>query len=224
MLDPDRTVSRTVLEHSETASVFQRHRIDYCCQGGRSIRAAAEERGLDVAALVGELERAVAARRGVAGPDASAMSTPALIDHIVATHHTYLRRTLPFVRALAAKVARVHGDHNPRLRDLEETVASLVDALEPHLDGEEGVLFPALVTSDAEPQVIRSELAVMHEDHLIVGSLLEEMRDAAEDYRLPDWACTSYRTLFAELARLEDDVHRHVHLENHVLMPRFAEE
>lgn len=48
------------------------------------------------------------------------------------------------------------------------------------------------------------------------------MRDAAEDYLIPDWACTSYRTLFAELERLEGDVLRHVHLENHVLMPRFA--
>jgi regulator of cell morphogenesis and NO signaling len=38
----------------------------------------------------------------------------------------------------------------------------------------------------------------------------------------PEWACTSYRTLLSELAALEGDVLRHVHLENHVLMPRFA--
>jgi regulator of cell morphogenesis and NO signaling len=48
------------------------------------------------------------------------------------------------------------------------------------------------------------------------------MRTAAEDYSVPEWACDSYRTLFRELERLEADVHRHVHLENHVLLPRAA--
>lgn len=221
MLDPNRTVARTVLDHSETASVFHRHRIDYCCKGSRSINAAAEERGLDVAALVSELEQVIASRRSAAGPDVEAMSTASLIAYIVSTHHDYLRTALPFIQALAAKVARVHGDHNPRLRDLDTAVASISAALEPHLDEEEQVLFPALMTRNRDVLKIRAELAAMHTDHLAVGALLEQMRDATEDYRLPDWACTSYRALFSELERLEEDVLRHVHLENHVLMPRF---
>lgn len=224
MLDPNLTVARTVLDHSETASVFQRHRIDYCCKGGRSINAAAEERGLDVAALVSELEQAIASRHGPAGPDVEAMSTASLVAYIVSTHHDYLRKALPFVRGLAAKVARVHGDHNPRLRRLDLTVTAIATALEPHLDDEEQVLFPALMARGCDVALIGRELATMHEDHLAIGALLETMRDATEDYHLPDWACTSYRTLFAELARLEADVLRHVHLENHVLMPRFLED
>lgn len=223
MLDPTRTIARTVLDHSETASVFQRHRIDYCCQGNRSIRDAAAERGIELAALVSELEGAIAAREGGAGPDLGALSTPSLIAHIVSTHHEYLRRTLPFLRALAAKVARVHGDRDRRLTEIAAVVTELADALEPHLDAEEQVLFPALMARSGDPAVIRTELASMHTDHVAVGGLLAEMRDAAEDYRLPDWACTSYRTLFSELARLEGDVLRHVHLENHVLMPRFVQ-
>lgn len=222
MLDPTITVARTVLDHSETAAVFQRHRIDYCCKGGRSINVAAQDRGLDIGALVSELEQAIAKRHGDAAPDVEGMSTPSLVAYIVSTHHDYLRKALPFVRALAAKVARVHGDHNPRLRDLDTFVAAIADALDPHLDEEEQVLFPALMARNGDASLIRAELATMHTDHLAVGALLEQMRDATEDYQLPDWACTSYRTLFSELARLEDDVLRHVHLENHVLMPRFS--
>ena len=60
--------------------------------------------------------------------------------------------------------------------------------------------------------------------------LLDQLAGAQRQYRgpfldgftLPDSACTSYRTLFAELVDLEADILRHVHVENHVLLQRFA--
>jgi len=48
------------------------------------------------------------------------------------------------------------------------------------------------------------------------------IRVASDDFALPDWACNSYRTLFSELQQMESDVFTHVHLENHVLQPRFS--
>jgi regulator of cell morphogenesis and NO signaling len=42
MIDPQRTVASVVLDHSECAAVFQRHRIDYCCRGNLSVAAACE--------------------------------------------------------------------------------------------------------------------------------------------------------------------------------------
>ena len=54
-----------------------------------------------------------------------------------------------------------------------------------------------------------------------MAQILTRICEAAEDFTVPDWACTSYRTLFRELSALEKDVFTHVHLENHVLMPRF---
>ena len=222
MLDAQTTVARAVLDHSECAAVFQRHRIDYCCKGSRSIAAAAEERGIDQAVLMAELQRAIADRRVGSDVDPAALPTASLIAYIIGRHHDYLRAVLPFARALAAKVARVHGDHNPRLVELAAVIAELTDALVPHLDMEEQVLFPALMARSPHPALVATELGAMHEEHLAVGALLARMRDATEDYRLPDWACTSYRTLFAELEKLEGDVLRHVHIENHVLMPRFV--
>ena len=61
----------------------------------------------------------------------------------------------------------------------------------------------------------------MQQEHLHVGNLLARMRIYADDFSAPDWACGSYRTLMRELAALEMDTLRHVHLETHVLMPRF---
>lgn len=63
----------------------------------------------------------------------------------------------------------------------------------------------------------------MTDDHHEVARLLEGIRVATGDYALPDWACNSYRTLFHELEAIEKDIFTHVHLENHVLLPRFAQ-
>jgi regulator of cell morphogenesis and NO signaling len=222
MIDSETLVARAVLDHSETAPVFQRHRIDYCCQGNRTIAAACEDRGVDAGALIAELHAAIDERGATPGLDAVALSTPALITHIVSTHHAYLRRALPFVGSLAAKVARVHGDRDGRLLALAFEVRELIDALEPHLDAEERTLFPALVAAAPDRAVISRALASMHADHLEVGATLDRIRTVTDDFALPEWACTTYRTLFAELADLEADILRHVHLENHVLLPRFA--
>jgi regulator of cell morphogenesis and NO signaling len=221
-LDRRSTVAQIVLEHSECARIFQDHRIDFCCRGGVTVDEACAARGADANAVYAELEAAIAERAGESAPDPRTLATPALVAEIVARHHAYLRRALPAVEPLAAKVGRVHGDHDPRLRDLAASVHDLRAMLEPHLDQEEQVLFPALTSRQPDREAVRRELATMHEDHLAVGALLERIRTQAGGFAAPEWACTSYRTLLSELDALEGDVLRHVHLENHVLMPRFA--
>ncbi len=221
MIDSQQTVASLVLDHSECAAVFKRHRIDFCCRGDVSIAATCAEKGLDTGALVDELSRAIAERKGD-GSDPRGLSTPALVGHIVSKHHEYLRNALPFVAQLAAKVSRVHGDHDPRLRELDASVVRLVGALLPHLDVEEETLFPAMLAKQPDRALLSRELGSMQEEHLAVGALLEKMRTVTDGYGLPEWACNSYRTLFKELEQLEGDVHTHIHLENHVLRPRFA--
>jgi regulator of cell morphogenesis and NO signaling len=221
MIDPQQTVSNVVLDHSECAPVFQQHRIDYCCRGSLTVADACRDRGLELGGVITDLERAIAERRGDQD-DPRTLSNAALVAHVISRYHEPLRRQLPFLRTLAAKVARVHGEHNPRLGELAEIVAQLGEDLEPHLDDEEATLFPAAMAARPELPRLRELLAAMRDEHLAVAALLERMHAATEEYTVPDWACTSYRTLFRELQQLETDILRHVHLENHVLAPRFG--
>lgn len=219
MLSSQDSVAKVVLDHSACAQIFKQHHIDFCCRGEMSIEAVAKEKGLDVDALVSELSQAISDRKEVASDDLRELATPKLVEHIVSKHHAYTRKVLPFARGLAVKVNRVHGDKNPKLRDLLAAVEELADSLGPHLDDEEATLFPALLAGKPEAEGL---LKSMHEEHLAVSALLDRIRAASEDFTLPDWACNSYRTLFSELKDLEGDVFTHVHLENHVLRPRFV--
>lgn len=221
MLDRRQTVADLVLDHAECAEILERHHIDFCCQGGVSLEVAAAARGLDLEALLQELSHAIAERRGRPTEDPRELSTSGLIEHIVTTHHLYLRRMLPFLRELASKVSRVHGAHNAKLRTLHTAVTELAEVVLPHLDEEEQSLFPTLTAPLVEAREAIEQLDSMREEHHAVAGLLERVRAASDDFSLPEWACSSYRTLFAELERLERNVHTHVHLENHVLAPRF---
>lgn len=216
------TLGELVLAHPEYAKIFTRHRIDFCCQGHRTVEEACASRGLDVAELRAELARAEADRAARGGDaDVRGLATAELIAHIVTRHHRYLRQALPYVTPLVAKVARVHGEHNPKLPALEAAFRELRDTLEPHLDDEEQALFPALIEG-ADLPALRRSLAEMLEEHAAVGALLATIRSLADGFSTPAWGCGSYRALMTELEQLEQDTLRHVHLENHALAPRFA--
>ena len=121
----------------------------------------------------------------------------------------------------------MHGAHNGKLVDLDELVGELCDDLLPHLDMEETSLFPRMMLREAHKEQqdtleLNGLLTAMHDEHLVVGKLLEDIRAATEEFSIPDWACGSYTRLFKELEHIEGEVLRHVHLENHVLRPRFA--
>jgi regulator of cell morphogenesis and NO signaling len=220
LFDEQMTVGDIVLRHPETARVFERHRIDFCCGGQVRLAQACERAGLDGAAILEALE--IAAKEiGAPRHDVSKLPTASLIATIIHQHHDYLREAMPRIQAQMAKVASVHGEHNPKLRSLEPAVSELCETLAKHLDAEERVLFPALLAG-GPALVIARELASMVEDHLAVGAALRNIRALADDFVVPEWGCTTYRLLFSGLAEMEADIHLHVHLENNVLLPRFA--
>jgi len=219
MLTIEIPVAEIVLDHSECAAVLDRYRIDYCCRGRQSLREACGERSLDPGTILDECELAIR-RREPKTTDPRTLTTRQLITDVIGRHHRYLHRALPFLQTLSHKVAQVHGGRQEALRELASQVEALSTTLIAHLDDEERTLFPALLTNDVAAAA--PMLATMREEHEVVGKMLADIRTTSEDYACPEWACNSYRTLMAELANLEADTLRHVHVENHVLMPRFV--
>ena len=221
-LDRSATVARIVVEHTAAARVFQRYGIDYCCHGNVTVPQACRDGHLDPDVVFAQLEAAVAAGEHRPEDDPRALSTAALIARIVDRHHGYLRQALPYIEPIMAKVAKVHGPRDTSLHQLHDAFRELAASLGPHLDEEEEVLFPALMARAPDAPVVKRELEQMHEDHLAVGDLLARIRALTSGFQTPEWGCNTYRVLMSELDALEADILRHVHLENHVLAPRFG--
>lgn len=218
-----RTVGDLVAEDYRRGAIFKQFGIDFCCGGGRTVAAACERSGVDSATL----ERALAdadRRTGDVPARVTAWSPSFLADYIVNEHHTYVRESLPVLRAFAQKVAKVHGHARPELLDIAERVEALAEELTEHLASEENEVFPrikALASTDTNDiEALRTLIVEMEDEHDGAGTLMREIRTLSDDFTPPDWACNTYRALYAKLEEFEDDLHRHVHLENNVLFPK----
>ncbi len=223
-LDRSATLAQIVTEHPAAARVFQRYGMDYCCHGDVSVAEACGSAPLDTEVIFAELEEALgdAPERTDPEDDPRALAQAALIARIVDRYHGYARRALPRIAPILAKVVSVHGSRDPSLHELQATFRELSEALLPHLDEEEEVLFPAILAPRPDPDLVKRELDRMAGDHFAVGRKLARMRTLTRSYSTPEWGCSTYRALMSELEALESDTLRHVHLENHVLAPRAA--
>ena len=217
----ERTVGELVAERPGRSRVFQAFNIDFCCQGARTLRDACERKGLSTDAVVEQLE-AESAEKTVPTRNPAELPPHELASYIIETHHTFLRRELPRLHAMAERVAQVHGGHTPALVEMFYIFLAIEEELTLHITKEEKVLFPAIVAM-TQGETLRGNLdapieCMIHE-HGEVGAALARLRELSHGFTPPPDACNTYRALFAGLRDLEQDVHRHVHLENAVLFP-----
>jgi regulator of cell morphogenesis and NO signaling len=216
----DRTLGELVAERPARARVLERLGLDYCCHGRRTLVEATTAAGLRPDDVAAEIDAVV----DDTGADIDRLEPVALIDHILATHHSYLHEELPLLVALAEKVRDVHGSRHAELARVAALVNEVRDDLEPHLAKEEQVLFPAIRAWAGGQRsfpfgTLSNPVRMMMLEHDRAGELLEDLRAVTSGYTPPADGCTSYRTLYARLEHLEADTHRHVHLENNVLFP-----
>lgn len=216
----ERTVGEIVAERPSSARVFQTFGIDFCCQGSRTLAEACQRKGISLDSIVEQLEA------GMREPQESEenpalLPIPELVDYIIKRHHDYLRSELPRIHAMSHRVANVHGGHTPSLIELYKVFCDVAEELEDHIVSEETVLFPAIkaLANGEKAMPIDGPVAAMMAEHDDHGEALLKIRELAGDFLPPPEACNTYRALFAGLAELEEDTHRHIHLENSVLFP-----
>jgi regulator of cell morphogenesis and NO signaling len=116
----------------------------------------------------------------------------------------------------------VHGGHTPSLVEVHEIFVAMAEELSGHLQKEEQILFPAIVAmaeGKAHAMPLESPIACMLQEHDDAGDAISRLRELTHGFTPPPEACNTYRALFAGLAELEEDLHRHIHLENSVLFP-----
>ena len=123
------TLGDLVTADPALARQLERHGLDYCCGGSRTIAEACASQRLDVDAVIAELT----AGADQPSPAWTTMAADVLVDHIEATHHRYLWQELPRLSALIDKVTSVHGARHPELDDVARCFNALRADLEPHL-------------------------------------------------------------------------------------------
>jgi len=221
---PQRTVGEFVREQPARARIFEDFGIDYCCGGKTPLSEACAKRGLDVDVVIRRL--ANVGSDALDSVDAGAMGLSELADHIVSTHHAYLRNELPRLDFMTEKVAGAHGDAEPRLHEIRRVFIACRAELDAHMLKEERVLFPMIrKLEQADGPVsfhcgsLANPIRMMEHEHDQAGDAMARFKELTDGYVPPEWACNTYRAMVDALAAFERDMHQHVHKENNVLFP-----
>ncbi|MGV3539223.1 MAG: iron-sulfur cluster repair di-iron protein [Rufibacter sp.] len=229
----EESIGELVAKDFRKAQVFKKYGIDFCCGGKKSISQVCEEKGIDPEVVERELN-ALPDAKATAQNDFDNWDLSFLADYIVNVHHKYVREAIPALYEYTNKIARVHGSRHPELLQVAKHFVNVANELESHMPKEERVLFPFIKQLNEAKQKgeklvrpafgsIQNPINMMEMEHEAAGGELEAIRTLTNNFELPADACATYQVAFAKLQEFEEDLHRHIHLENNILFPKALE-
>jgi regulator of cell morphogenesis and NO signaling len=232
-MDGARTVRELAIEIPNATRTFEKLGIDYCCGGSRSLSDACQHAHVTLEDVLGELEQGSSFKPATESTtqDFANGTLTELVEHIVGTHHGYVKQELPRLQQLLSKVVSVHGGAHPELARIQQVFQGMSAELTSHMMKEEHILFPYIVAlenavSNGRPKprpafgTVSNPVHMMELEHDSAGAALKEIGALSSNYEPPEGACFSYRTLYTALKDFETDLHQHIHLENNILFPR----
>ena len=223
----EQTLASIVTQRHQAVPVLEKYNLDFCCKGKRTLAEACTEKGLSIEEIMKELGSTGAEKNS--GMPFSEMNAEQLIGYILIHHHFYLKQSMPAIADHLTKVAAKHGDKFPNMVEVLELFLHLKNEMTLHMQKEEVVLFPRIKEVESfyhfkqkknlDSSYIFGPVGVMESEHDEAGEITYKIRQLTSNYTIPEGACTTFTVVLNELKEFEEDLHRHVHLENNILFP-----
>ncbi|CAA0223312.1 Probable nitric oxide-dependent regulator [Tenacibaculum maritimum] len=222
-------IADIVTYNYKTAAILKKYKIDFCCHGNRTLAEASEEKRVDLRALIEEVsgvEDSVAFSINYQDWDLDFMS-----DYIYDNHHAYIEKQIPEILHYLNKICRVHRVKHPELLEIRSLFKQSADELTKHMKKEELILFPFIkkiaIAERTGGQLkkvpfgsIKTLIDMMHTDHDKEGNRFRKIAEFSNNYTPPNDSCNFYKIAFSLLKDFEEDLHKHIHLENNILFKR----
>ncbi|MEO6539820.1 MAG: iron-sulfur cluster repair di-iron protein [Ferruginibacter sp.] len=224
----EQTLAAIVTNNHFTVPVLEKFNLDFCCKGKRILAEACTEKGLSIVTVSEELENSAAVIQSNKMPFTE-MNAEQLVSYILIHHHFYVKQSMPTILEHLEKIAFKHGERFPYMVEVLSIFKVINEEMTEHMYKEETILFPRIKEVEAmvlakqnrivSEGYISSPVHVMELEHEHAGDLLYKIRELTNMYTPPAEACTTFQVCLAELKEFEEDLHRHVHLENNLLFP-----
>ncbi|MHA3047586.1 iron-sulfur cluster repair di-iron protein [Riemerella anatipestifer] len=221
-------IGEIVADDFRTATVFKKYKIDFCCKGNRTIAEACEKKNINPQKVYDDLAQIPSTE--ISEIDFKSFPLDLLVDYVEKTHHRYVEEKIPILQAFLEKLCKVHGQRHPELLEIKTLFNESAQDLSAHLKKEELILFPfirAMVNTkiSGKPFVsapfgaVENPVNMMKHEHDTEGERFRKIATLTSDYTPPADACSTYKVTYAMLEEFENDLHRHIHIENNILFP-----
>ena len=229
MLTQEKTIGDFVAENFRTAEVFKKYHIDFCCKGGRTVEEACDNKKVSPEQIYQELEEI--ANRKSEDIDFNSWPLDLLADYVEKTHHRYVEEKSAMLIPYLNKLCKVHGERHPELFEINELFIGSAQDLAAHMKKEELILFPFIkqmveAKKNGEPLpaprfgTVENPVAMMKHEHEAEGERFVKIAELTNNYEFPDDACGTYQVTYRMLEDFQNDLHKHIHLENNILFPK----
>lgn len=194
---------------------------------------ACAESGIEPEQLIQQLVRITE----IADPDTAyinSLSLQQLCEYIVKRHHAYVKDNIPFLKASLDKICNVHGTNHPELFEVRKLFNESAGELTMHMQKEEIMLFPYIRKMEGAKREgtpvgrspfgsVTNPIRMMVSEHETEGKRFDHISVSTGNYLPPADACATYKATLNQLNEFENDLHRHIHLENNILFPQAIE-
>lgn len=226
------TIGQLVATNYKTAAVFKKHKIDFCCNGNRTISEACAQQKLNQEIIEHELN-SVVLESSEQDETINYKFWPLdlLVDYIEKKHHRYVKAQINVLNQYLDKLCKVHGANHPELFEVKELFDGCGEELTTHMQKEEMILFPAvrnLVDAQSHTdslkqfpfQTVKNPIQIMMHEHDAEGNRFRKISELTSTYTPPADACGTYKVAFALLKEFEEDLQLHIHIENNIIFPK----
>lgn len=152
-----------------------------------------------------------------------------LVDHIMNTHHAYLKANYPLILKLIDKLeGTTQGEV---IKQIKVLFTEFTDDLAIHLVKEEEVLFPyfiKLAESKLEGSKIEAAsfgtlsrpIEMMEEEHDDSHDIMDKIKELTNNFTASQDAEPSIHFLYFKLKEFDDDLETHHEIENNLLFTK----
>jgi regulator of cell morphogenesis and NO signaling len=192
----------------------------------KTLKEVAKKKGLDIK-IIEDQFTTIPDNKSKEIEDFQNWDIDSLINYIVDTHHSYIKKTIPEITQVFCKTLNVHSTSNLKLDSIFKIYLSMSNDLTDHMTDEESILFPYINSLKNSKQftipkqsVLHGAINIMEFEHIALISYFAEIRELSRQYEIPTEACSSLKILYSSLNDLEEDLKEHIHLENNILFPK----
>ncbi len=225
----ENTVAEVVSKKMGSDHVFSKYKIDFCCGGGDTLEKACKESGVEFETLKQEIETINNTILGET--NLNDLDVKSLIDIAKDEYHVYISNSIFEIKPFSEKVAEVHGtEHNEvvALNVLFTSVEAIITemlknsmlSLYPIINIILNLPNPASDFSLAQLEELKRAIKRNEIAQILVGDTFKEISRLSSNYVLPKGACNSYTFLYKKLQEFELEIHKYMHLEKNVIIPK----
>lgn len=226
MINTKTKIKDIVKIDSSMMEFFNQERIDFCCNGYKTIEEVAQEKKLDSKNLLKSIENNMdfdnSKNEVMDLEDFKNLSIEEMVNSLIIDHHKKERDLLFEIDPLLNKILSVHYiSHGQELMRLHSLFADLKKDLEEHFVKEEEITFPLMLENKNPSLETIKKVEELESDHERAGDIIKEIIDLTDWFTAPEDACNTYKYTFKLLEELSKDVFVHVFKENSIMFEKY---